>query len=204
MPKQLERDAYCLAPPLSTTTLCPPQISRETEARHPRAPLVFVNREIESSDIESVEFVVNNEEDVKPPVKIEVNPRQLRVGIATLSIRPPPSSASTSSGEATAAVPGPSRESPDRGPVPHPEQQLGPSGPAPWPRPAKGSKSQLWNFDTARARREAKGRGEPRRDVVIHAGLGGPYANPPRSTACAKVSDSLSPPRPFSGPPNSL
>ena len=51
MPKKLERDAYCLAPPLYTTSLRPPRISREAEARHPCAPLIIVKQEIESSEI---------------------------------------------------------------------------------------------------------------------------------------------------------
>ena len=47
--KQLDRDAYCSVPPLSTSTLRPPRISREVEARRPRAPLIKVKREVESS-----------------------------------------------------------------------------------------------------------------------------------------------------------
>ena len=110
MPKQLERDAYCSAPPLSTSTLCPPRISRDAEARRPRAPLRPVKRETDSLEVKSAEFIVDDsEEDVKPPIKIEFDPSQLRVGVAAISIRPPPSSASTSSDEATAAAPGPSR-----------------------------------------------------------------------------------------------
>ena len=108
MPKQLEWDAYCSAPPLKTLTLRPPRISRDAEARRPRAPLRPVKREVYSSEVESVKFIVNdNDEDVKPAatVKIEVDPRQLRVGLAANSLRPPPSSAWTSSEEA----PGPSR-----------------------------------------------------------------------------------------------
>ena len=144
MPKQLERDAYCSAPPLFTMTLRPPRISREAEARRPRAPLIIVKREIESSDIESVEFVVNdNEEDVKPPVKIEVDPRQLRAGIATLSIRPPPSSASTSSGKAAAAVPGPSRWGHRTEALCRiPDKSLGPADPPRGRGRPKGSKSR--------------------------------------------------------------
>ena len=101
MPKQLERDAYCSAPPLSTSTLQPPRLSRDVEARRPRAPLITVKREIESSEIESVEFVVDDdfEVDAKPQVKVELDPHQLRADIAALSLRPPPSSASTWSGE---------------------------------------------------------------------------------------------------------
>ena len=107
--KQLERDAYCSAPPLSTSSLRPPRISREAEARRPRAPLFEVKREIESL-IDSAEYIVEELViDVKHPIKVEVDPRQLRAGIAALAIRPPPSTASTSSGEAAAAAPGPSR-----------------------------------------------------------------------------------------------
>ena len=108
--KQLERDAYCSALPLSTSSLHPPRISREAEARRPRVPLFEVKREIESS-IELAEFVVDDEFEVdeKHPVKVEINPRQLRAGIAALAIRPPPSTESTSSGEAAAAAPGPSQ-----------------------------------------------------------------------------------------------
>ena len=104
MPKQLQRDAYCSAPPLSTTTLRPPRISRDMEVRRPRAPLVVVKREIDSSEVESVEFVVDDEFaiDLKPQLKVD--PRQL----AAISIRSTPSSASTSSGEG-AAAPGPSQ-----------------------------------------------------------------------------------------------
>ena len=108
--KQLERDAYCSASPLSTSSLRPPRISREVEARRPLAPLFEVKREIKSS-IDSAEYIVDEEFaiDAKHPVKIEVDPCPLRAGIAALAIRPPPSTASTSSGEAAAAAPGPSR-----------------------------------------------------------------------------------------------
>ena len=105
--KQLDRDAYCSAPPLSTTSLRPPQLSREVEARRPRTPLVESKREI-SSSIESVEFIVDEEFDVKPEVKVELDPRQLRRGLAALAICPPSTSLSTS-GEAAAAAPGPSQ-----------------------------------------------------------------------------------------------
>ena len=110
MPKQLQRDAYCSAPPLSTSSLRPPRISREQEARRPRVPLVVVKREVEKSSIKSIKFFVDYDyEDVKPPIKVEVDPRQLRAGVASLTIRPPQSSASTSSSEVAAAAPGPSR-----------------------------------------------------------------------------------------------
>ena len=89
MPKQLTRDAYCSAPPLSSISLRPPRLSRDQEAQRPRAPLVNIKREVCESSIESVEFVVNNDpEDVKP-IKIEFDPRQIRAGVAALAIRPP-------------------------------------------------------------------------------------------------------------------
>ena len=108
MPKnfrQLDRDAYCSAPPLSTSSLSPPRLTRKAEVRRPRAPIITVNQEVTSS-IESVEFVVDEDFDVDlKPIKIELDPRQLRAGIAALAIRPPPSSASSStSGEAAAAA----------------------------------------------------------------------------------------------------
>ena len=107
--KQLDRDAYCSAPPLSTSTLRPPRISPKVEARCPRKPLIEVKREVGSS-ISSAEFIVHEDFDIKPPVKIEVDPRQLGAGLAALAIRPPPSAASSSaSSEPAAAAPGPSQ-----------------------------------------------------------------------------------------------
>ena len=106
--KQLDREAYYSAPPLSTSNLRPPRILRDVEVRRPRAPLIEVKRELTSS-IESAEFIVDEEFELKPPIKIEIDPRQLRAGIPALAIRPPPSAASLSaSSEAAAAAPGPS------------------------------------------------------------------------------------------------
>ena len=104
MPKYLTqlRDAYCLTPPISTSTLRPPHLSRDVEAKRPRAPLKEVKREITgSSSVESVEFVLDKDFEVKPP-KMELDPRQLRREIAALAIAPPPASPSSStSGEAS-------------------------------------------------------------------------------------------------------
>ena len=88
MPKQLQPDAYCSAPPLSTTTLRPPRISRDIEVRRPRAPLVIVKREIDSSEVESVEFVVDDEFtiDVKPQPKV-VNRNPYFKWVSSLSRR---------------------------------------------------------------------------------------------------------------------
>ena len=85
--KQLDRDAYCSAPPLSTTSLRPPRLTRETEARRPRTPLVETKREVTSS-IESAEFVVDKDFDLKPDIKVELDPRQLRRGLARQQRRP--------------------------------------------------------------------------------------------------------------------
>ena len=152
--KQLDRDAYCSAPTLFTSSLRPPRISHKAEARRPRAPLYEVKREIESS-IESAEFVVDEDfdVDVKHPVKLELDPCQLRAGIAALVIRPPPSSASSStSGEAAAAAPGPSRwgvrsQAPNR----IPEGDLGPADPPRRRGRPKGSQTRprvAFNVDT--------------------------------------------------------
>ena len=144
MPKQLTRDAYCSAPPLSTTTLQPPRLSRDVEARRPRAPLTVVKREIESSETESVEFVVDKkfEIDVKPRVGVELDPRQLRAEVTALLLRPTPSSASTSSGEG-AAAPGPSKWSHRTAALCCiPSQSLGPADPPRGRGRPKGSKSR--------------------------------------------------------------
>ena len=94
---------------MSTSSLRLPRLSREAEARRPRAPIVETKRGVTSS-IESAEFVQDEDWDVTPAVKIEIDPRQLRAGIAALAIQPPPSSPSSStSGEAAATAPGPSQ-----------------------------------------------------------------------------------------------
>ena len=105
MPKYLRqlRDAYCSAPPLPTSTLRPPRLSRDVEVRRPRAPIVEVKREVGSS-IESAEFVIDEEFNVKPP---KIDPRQLQRSIAALAIAPPLASES-SSASGDAGAPGPS------------------------------------------------------------------------------------------------
>ena len=91
--KQLDREAYCSAPPLSTSTLRPPRLTREAVAVQPRAPVhAPLECKVEILSLESVEFVADEDFDVKPAVKVELDPR-MRVGIAALAIRPPPSSA---------------------------------------------------------------------------------------------------------------
>ena len=124
------RDTYCSAPPLPTTSLRPPRLSRNVEARRPRAPLVNTKREVTASSIESTEFVLDDEFDVKPEIKVELDPRQLRRGLAALAIRQPPPSSSTSS-EAAAAGPGPSQWGIRSAALSRiPEGDLGPADPA--------------------------------------------------------------------------
>ena len=105
--KQLSRGAYCSAPPVPSSFLCPPRLTRETEASRPHAPIdTRFKCKAEISSIELVEFVADDDYNVKPVVKMELDPRQLRAGIAALAIRPPPSSASSETGEPAAAAPG--------------------------------------------------------------------------------------------------
>ena len=69
----LRDSSYCSAPPLTTSSLVllPPRLSRAEEARRPRAPLRAIKAEVRESEPESVEFVID-EEDNKRPVKQEV------------------------------------------------------------------------------------------------------------------------------------
>ena len=106
--KQLDREAYCSAPPLSTLALRPPRLTREAERTRPRAPIhAPADCKAEISSLESVEFVADEDYDLKPEVKVELDPR-MRAGIAALAIRPPPSEASSGSGKPAAAAQGPS------------------------------------------------------------------------------------------------
>ena len=108
--KQLDREAYCSAPPLPTSALRPPRLTREAEAVRPRAPIhAPLDCKAEVSSLEYVKFVADEDFDVKPAVKVELGPR-MRAGIAALAIRPHPSSASSESGEPAAAAPGPSSQ----------------------------------------------------------------------------------------------
>ena len=150
--KLVLRDAYCSAPPL-TSSLRPPRLSRAKEARRPRAPFRPVKQEVNESE-DSVEFVVDKDEwpvkcewpvkrerpvDPDRPVTVEQDPRQIVLGIAPIAIRQPASSASTSSEEA----PGPSSHA-------HrtqalccvPPSQLGPADPPRGKGRPKGSKSR--------------------------------------------------------------
>ena len=97
--------SYCSAPPLKTSSriLLPPRPTRAEETRRPRAPLRAVKAEVRESESESVEFIVDEEDDVdvKPDVqvKIEPNPRHITAQVAAIAIRQPDSAASTSSEE---------------------------------------------------------------------------------------------------------
>ena len=150
--KQLSREAYCSAPPLPSSTIRPPRLTREREAGRPRAPLdaPFGELKAKISSIESVEFVAEKFK-LKPDIKIPVDPRQLdgplQVGIAALAIRPPPLSSSSSAGEGPAAAAVPFRfQEPwgiryqSQGRIP--EGDLGPAHPPQKHRRPKGSKSR--------------------------------------------------------------
>ena len=141
-----------MAPPLSTSSLRPPRISRKAEARRIRAPLIKVKREVESS-IESAEFIVDEDFEVKHPVKVKLDPRQLRAGIAALAIRPLPSVASsTTSSEAAAAAIGLSQWGVRSAALCRvPEGNLGPADPPRRRGRPKGSKTRprvAFNLDT--------------------------------------------------------
>ena len=122
--------------------------------------------EINSSEVESVEFVVDNEFtiDVKPQPKVVLDPRQL----AALSIRPTPSSASTSSGEG-AAAPGPSQWAHRTAALCRiPSQSLGPADPPRGRERPKGSKNQpriAFGLSTI-PERVAKVKAEPNLDAM--------------------------------------
>ena len=146
--KQLCREAYCSAPPIPTSSLHPPRLTRETELCRSRAPLqteLFVKREV--SSIESVKFEA---EEFKPDVKpfsIPFDPRQrddlLQVGIAALTILTSSSSSYVDEGPSTS--PGPSCFAEPWGlrgqRLSHvPEGDLGPADPARRRGRPKGSK----------------------------------------------------------------
>ena len=67
-------------------SLLSPRLTREAEACCPRTPIVECKAEVTSS-IKSVKFQQDEDFDVKPAIRIEVDPRQLRAGIAALAIR---------------------------------------------------------------------------------------------------------------------
>ena len=87
----LDSSSHCSAPPLATSSrlLLPPRPTRAKEARRPRAPLRVVKAEVRESEVDSVEFVVNDEEfpDVKPEVKVELDPGQITARVAAINIR---------------------------------------------------------------------------------------------------------------------
>ena len=66
--KQLSREAYCSAPPLPSSNIRPPRLTQ------------FLEVKAEISSIESVEFGVealDKIEDIKPEVKIRLDPRKV-------------------------------------------------------------------------------------------------------------------------------
>ena len=93
----LDSSGYCSAPPLTTSSrvLLPPRPTRAEEARRPRAPLRAVKAEVRESE---VEFVVDDEEfeDIKPDVKVKLDPRQIVARVTAIAIRQPDEAASMS------------------------------------------------------------------------------------------------------------
>ena len=140
----LRDSSYCSVPPLTTSShvLLPPRLSRTEEARRP--PLRAIKAEVRESEPESVEFVVDEEDDKRPvkqevPIKIEPDPRQITARVAALAIRQPTSTASTSSEEAQ----GPSGIDYRTQPLCHvPSGRLGPADLPRRPGRPKGSKSR--------------------------------------------------------------
>ena len=65
--RQLSREAYCSALPLPSTSIRPPRLTRDKEAIRPRAPIRAPISEVkaEVSSIKSVEFIADDEFDVK-------------------------------------------------------------------------------------------------------------------------------------------
>ena len=115
LPRQLTLDhkAFCSTPPLRSLVR-PPRLSRETEAVRPRAPLRPTKPEVLESEPSSVEFVVTEEDEVKVKVKaeeelrVEQDPRQLRLVIAAISIAPQASRQQAPTPSASSEVAGPS------------------------------------------------------------------------------------------------
>ena len=108
--KQLSREAYCSAPPLPSSSIRPPRLTREKEVCRPRAPLDRPEFPVKA-EVSSIEDVdIDCKPDVKFDLRIPFDPRQrsdpLQAGLAALSIRP---SSSSSIDEKAPNAPGPSR-----------------------------------------------------------------------------------------------
>ena len=113
-----------------------------------------MKREVaEGSSIESAEFVLDSEFNIKRP-KVELDPRQLRRGIAALAIAP--SDSSSASGDTGA--PGPSGWGVRLAPLSRiPEGDLGPADPPRRRGRPKGSKTRprvAWSLETLPERTE--------------------------------------------------
>ena len=135
------RDAYCSAPAIQTSLL-PTRLSRGAEAVWPRAPPRPVKREVWESEAESAEFVVNVKDEqavkIEAPIKVERDPRQLCVRLATVSIWQPTSAASSSSSDAGPSGTAYRMQALRRIPSSH----LGPADPPQGRGRPKGSKSR--------------------------------------------------------------
>ena len=138
------RDSHCSAPPLQST-FRPPRLSREAEAvLPPRAPLRPTKKEVrESETSSSVEFFIDDAEDVKVKVEASVevteDPRQLCARLAAIRVAQPAPTASSSSKE----VAGPSGTAYRTQALRRiPSAQLGPAEPPRGRGRPKGSKSR--------------------------------------------------------------
>ena len=97
------RDSHCSAPPLQSS-FCPPRLSREAEAvLWPRAPLRPTKQEVRESEASSVEYCIDETDDVKvkveAPIEVVQDSRQMCVKLATVRIKQPAPTASSSAEE---------------------------------------------------------------------------------------------------------
>ena len=137
------RNSHCSAPPLQSTFR--PCLSREAEAvLRPRAPLRPTKKEVRESEASSsVEFVINDAEDIKvkveAPAEVTEDPRQLCARLAAIRVVQPTPTASSASKE----VAGPSGTAFRTQALRRiPSAQLGPAEPPRGRGRPKGSKSR--------------------------------------------------------------
>ena len=167
--KQLDREAYGSAPPIQIS-LRPPRLTRNSEARRPRAPLQTPEFKVRA-EISSIELI-KDVSDCKPDITfdckpdIPFDPRQqsdpLQASLAALAI----SSSSSSIDEKSA--PGPSRYAEPLGirgaHLCHlPDGDLGPADPPRRRGRPKGSKSRPASHSLQRPCQSARRRSEQRR-----------------------------------------
>ena len=155
------RDSHCLAPPLQST-FRPSRLSREAEAvLQPRAPLRPTKQEVrESETSSSVEFILDDAEDVKvkveAPAKIAEDPPP--------AVRHPGRAAGPDGLLVVQRGSGPLGSGlPHAGPPPHPVGPAGPSRATRRSRPTQGVQEQaarrtdVRDIRAARAGRSRRG-----------------------------------------------